>query len=339
MLSSRNFSKQNWPWRALLLVAVCMFVQTTAHSQARVGDEGTLRGNRAEISVTLRERGGDVIDAPGSVKVYRNGALIGQTATSHGHASFILDTGDYTLAAEATGYKGAQKEISLTVAVSGVEEIFLTRDQAANESVGVPGKPVLAPKAKESFDKALKALNDNKLDQAEKYLDEAAKLAPNNPDVLYLQGVVYLKKNNFAKAQAALETAVQLEPSNARTLSALGMAFVDQSKYDQAVPVLEHSLQLDANAWDAHWTLAKAYYHQENYDGAVKESQEAVNGSHGAARDAELLLAQALTAVGRYEDAAQTLRTFLKNHPKDPGADKARHWLERLAADGKISKK
>lgn len=324
--------------RFAVLVVLCAQLQAGSYGQARVGDEGTLRGNRAEVSVTLRERGGDVISAPGILKVYRNGALIGQATTSGGHASFILDTGVYTIAAEATGYKGAQKEISLTVAVSSVEEIFLARDAAADESVGVPGKPVLAPKAKESFDKALRALNDNKLDQAEKHLDETAKLAPNHPDVLYLQGVVYLRKGSFAKAQAALETAAQLEPGNARTLAALGMAYVDQNRYDQAVPVLEHSVQIEGGAWDAHWTLAKAYYHQANYEGALKESQEAVNGAHGSAPDVELLLAQCLTAVGRYEDAAQTLRTFLKNHGKDPGAEKAKRWLDRLAADEKIKR-
>jgi Flp pilus assembly protein TadD len=338
MRSRRHLSARNWLGRALLLSCACLLAQPGARSQARISDEGTFRGNRAEISVTLRERGGDVISAPGTVKVYRNGALVGQTATSRGHASFILDTGDYTLAAEATGYKGAQKEISLTVAVSGAEEIFLTRDPAANESVGVPGKPVLAPKAKESFDKALKALNDNQLDQAETHLDETAKLAPNHPDVLYLQGVVYLRKGSFAKAQAVLETAAQLESNNARTLAALGMAYVDQNKYDQAVPVLEHSVEIDGNAWDAHWTLAKAYYHQENYEGALKESQQAVNGAHGSAPEVELLLAQCLTAAGRYEDAAETLRTFLKNHAKDPGAEKAKRWLDRLAADGKIKR-
>jgi len=288
--------------------------------------------------VTLRENGGDVITAPGMVKVYRSGALIGQTPTSKGDASFILNTGDYTIAAEATGCKPGQKEVSLNVAVPSVEEIFLTRDPSAGNNAGVPGNPILAPKAKEGSDKALKELNDNKLDQAEKHLDEAAKLAPNHPDVLYLQGVVYLKKSSFAKAQAALETAAQLEPSNSRTLSVLGMAYVDQNKYELAIAVLEHSLKLEANSRDAHWALARAYYHQQNYDEALKESQQALNGSHGAAPDIELLLAQSLTAVGRYEDAGETLRSFLKNHPKDPSADKARHWLERLAADGKIKK-
>jgi cytochrome c-type biogenesis protein CcmH/NrfG len=313
-----------------------------AASQGRLAGQCSRRGHNSRKPgrdfsdpARTRRRGNQ---RAGSGKDLPQRALIGQTPTSKGHASFILNTGDYTIAAEATGYKPAQKEISLTVAVPSVEEIFLTRDSSAGDTVGVPGKPILAPKAKESFDKALKELNDNKLDQAEKHLDEAAKLAPNHPDVLYLQGVVYLRKNSFAKAQASLETAAQLDPNNSRTLSALGMAYVDQNKYGQAVPVLEHSLQLEANSWDAQWTLARAYYHQQNYDGALKEAQEALKGSHGAAPDIELLVAQSLTAVGRYEEAAETLRSFLKNYPNDASADKARRWLDRLAADGKIKR-
>jgi len=319
----------------LAIAGLCALFSASARAQASVADDGTFRGNRAEISVTLRERGGGIITASGMVKIYRNGTLIGQTATSNGKASFIVSTGDYTVTVDASGYKSAQKDVSLTMAVTDEEEILLTRDTAVNETAGVPGKPLLAPKAKEEFDKALKALNDNKLDQAEKDLDEAAKLAPNHPDVLYLQGVVYLRRSNFAKAQTALEKASQLDPNNARALSALGMAYVDEGKYQQAIPVLEHSLQLESGAWDSHWTLAKAYYYSAQYDGALIQSQQALDGSHGAAPDIELLVAQSLTAVGRYEDAAQALRSFIKNHPKDPGADKARRWLDRLAADGK----
>uniref|UniRef100_UPI003979CD7B hypothetical protein n=1 Tax=Salmonella sp. SAL04269 TaxID=3159847 RepID=UPI003979CD7B len=71
-------------------------------------------------------------------------------------------------------------------------EVNLQREGASSEAAGVPAKPLLAPKAKEALDKALKALSENKLSDAEKHLDEAAKLAPNNPDVLYAQGVLLL---------------------------------------------------------------------------------------------------------------------------------------------------
>jgi predicted Zn-dependent protease len=68
----------------------------------------------------------------------------------------------------------------------------------------------------------------------------------------------------------------------------------------------------------------------------LKEAQEALAESHGASPEIELLVAQALTAVGRYEDAAQTLRDYLKNLPRDAGAATVLKWLDRLAADGKI---
>jgi len=66
--------------------------------------------------------------------------------------------------------------------------------------LGMAARPILAPKAKEAMDKALQSLSDNKLDEAEKSLDEAARLAPNHPDVLYLQGVVFLRRNQPEKA-------------------------------------------------------------------------------------------------------------------------------------------
>jgi thioredoxin-like negative regulator of GroEL len=58
--------------------------------------------------------------------------------------------------------------------------------------------------------------------------------------------------------------------------------------------------------------------------------------SHGSSAQAELLLAQCLTVMGRYEDSAQVLREFLKNNTEGPDANTARRWLERLTTNGKI---
>ena len=68
------------------------------------------------------------------------------------------------------------------------------------------------------------------------------------------------------------------------------------------------------------------------------EAQRALGQSHGSEPAIELLLAQAQTAVGKFEDSAETLRTFLRLHPDDKGAATARRWLERLTADGKVRK-
>jgi tetratricopeptide (TPR) repeat protein len=324
--------------RSLLPFAVTLlFWSSPSFGQARAAEEADLRGNRAEISLTVKDTSGQIILAPATVKIYHLGMFIGQAATSQGRAFFILNSlGDYTITVDASGYKSAQKDVSLPVAVRDEEDIYLRSNSAPEAAPTVPDKPLLAPKARKAFDKGLQALKEDKLDEAQKHFDEALKLAPNHPDVLYARAVVYLQRSDWANAQTLLEKATQLDPKHARAWSALGTALVNSRKFDQAIRPLQQSLALEPVGWETHWALAKAYYHLQQYEDSVKESQEAFSESHGASLDVELLLAQSLTAVGRYEDAAQTLRNFLKTHPNCSRADTARRWLGQLAANGKI---
>jgi tetratricopeptide (TPR) repeat protein len=299
------------------------------------------RGDRPEISVTVRDSSGGEITVPAIVKIYREGVFSDQGATRKGRAFFLLNgLGEYSVFVSAPGYEAGQKDVSIPVALKSEVEIVLKRLANSNETSVVPGKPVLAPKAQEAFDKGLRALGTDKLKDAEKYVGEAMRLAPGHPDVLYLQGVLDLKRRDFAGAQSALEKATQIDPTHAHAFAALGMALSDQGKYDAAIAPLEASLKLDAHSgYETHWTLAKAYYHQQQYDGAVKESRIALGGSGGKAPEIELLVAQSLTAAGKFEEAGQALRDFIQNHGDRPEAATARRWLERLTADGKLAKR
>ncbi len=318
--------------------ALLLWTVISVAGQARSSDMGGVRGNRAELSITIKEGSSQLVGSMVTVKLYRMGVLEGEMSTTKGRAVFILsDLGDYTIVAEAIGYRLAQKEISVPIAVAAEEQITLQRDTNA-EALGSSARPLLAPKARETADKAAEALKQNKLDQAEKLLDEAAKLAPNHPDILYLQGVVFLRREQPVKARGFLEKASQIDPKNARVLSALGMAFVNEKRFDLAIPPLQQSVQIDPARWDTHYALAKAFYNREQFDGALQEAHLAVGQSHGAEPAIELLLAQVQTAVGKYEDSAETLRTFLRLHPNDKGAATARRWLDRLVTDGKVHK-
>ena len=317
-------------------ILFCLLVSPLSTFCQDSGSEDTMRrGDRAELSVTVRDSSGEPISAPATVKLYHDGILVDQKATSHGRAFFVPRTlGDFGLIAEATGYKAGQKDLTLNAAVKTEVDVYL--QASGNDTVGVPGKPLLAPKAKEAFDKGLQAINANKLADAEKYVGEAMRLAPGHPDVLFVQGVLYLRRHNWAEAQSALEKATQLDPGNPRAFAALGMAFTNQGKYEEAIPPLEKSLQLEPGGWETQWTLAKAYYHHQQYGEALKASQQALAESNGKAPEIELLVAQSLTAVGQYEDSAKTLREFLKDHGDRPEAATARRWLEGLTKNGKI---
>ncbi|MGC1618733.1 MAG: tetratricopeptide repeat protein [Candidatus Acidiferrum sp.] len=249
----------------------------------------------------------------------------------------VNSLGQYTVIVEAAGYENAQKDLSIEATGRMQVDLYLRPISAAPSTVGVPGRPLLAPKAKDALEKGLQALSADKLKDAAKYVGEAMRLAPGHPDVLYVQGVLSLKQRNWAQAQSSLERATQIDPNYARAFAALGMALCDQRKCAEAIPPLEKSLQLDANGtWETRWALAKAYYQNGRYDDALKMSQEALAVSNGKAPEIALLVAQSLTAVGRYEDAAQILRDFLKDHADHREAATARRWLQAMAVNGKI---
>jgi thioredoxin-like negative regulator of GroEL len=328
--------------RVTLPLLLCVLLSAlSAQCQDSVNELGAISGNNAVIVVTVRDSSGGPLSVPAVVKLYRSGGTPnGQGTTGQGGRAIFTpqNLGDFTVIVEAPGYKTGHGEVSVPIPVKAEVDIYMQPEKdSANNATGTGG-PLLAPKAKESLDKGLQALRDNKLEEAEKHLKEAMRLAPGHPDVLYLQGVLYMRRNNWVQAQTIFEKATQIDPNHARAFAALGTALCNQGKYDVAIAPLEKSLQLSTGGWETHWTLAKAYYYHKQYDEALKTSQQAELESNGKSPEIEFLVAQSLTAVGRYEESAQVLRQFLKNHADHPEAATARRWLERLMVAGKIKK-
>ncbi len=318
----------------LIGLSLCALPALTQDS----AEEGTMtRGSRAELAITVTDASGEPITSTATVKLYSNGMPIDQSSTSRGRAFFVVrGVGDFSIVVEASGYKTAQKDVTVSSPIREEVDVTLQRN-TGNETVGVLAGPILAPKAKEALVKGLQAMGDNKLDEAQKHIGEAMKLAPGNPEVLYVQGMLYMKRSNWAEAQSVLERSSQIDPNQGRVFVALGMALCNQKKYDEAIPPLEKSLKLEpTSSWETQWSLAKAYYHHQQYEQALEMAQQARTAAHGSAPQVELLVAQCFTAVGRYEDAALVLRQFLKANASSPDAATAKRWLDGLAANGKI---
>src|SRR5262249_53947264 len=214
-----------------LRIRVCLGVSTLVAlcACARVGaqESGTQAGatfnNGAELVVNVHDEAGVPLAATAMVHVYRDGATpSGQTVTSDGRAIFVLSPlGEFTVVVEAAGYQSARKDVSLPTAQRTQIDVALRKDLSANGAVVVAasGRPLLAPKAKEAFEKGLQALSAEKWKDAEKFVGEAMRLAPGHPDVLYARGVLYLKEREWAKAQQMLEKAAQIDPSHARAFA------------------------------------------------------------------------------------------------------------------------
>jgi thioredoxin-like negative regulator of GroEL len=322
----------------LLAILPTLALAASLSAQDVGSQEKEFMGNGSVITVTVHDASGAPLASPATVKLFRGVVPSGQRDASRSVAEFVvIGLGEFTVVVAAPGYAEAQKEFSVDIPGRARVDVYLRPVSGAQSLATVPGKPLLAPKAKEALDKGLRALKEDKLADADKFLGEAMRLAPGNPEVLYAQGILGLKKRDWRRAQTVLEKATQIDPNSAPAFAALGLALCDQGNYDAAIAPLSKSLQLDpAGAWETRWALAKSYYQREQYPEALNMSQQAFAQSNGKAPAVALLVAQSLTAVGRYEDAAQVLREFLRDHASAQETATARRWLEQLAANGKI---
>jgi cytochrome c-type biogenesis protein CcmH/NrfG len=333
-----NWYDNGFVARFLLLMLPSLALNSAVLAQDVGSQEKEFLGNGSVITVTVHDASGAPIPSSAVVKLFRGIVPSGQKDTSRGVAEFVVTgLGEFTVLVSAPGYAEAQKDVPVDTTGRTQVDVYLRPVSGGGNPTVVPGRPVLAPKAKGALDKGLLALRENKLGDAEKYLGEAMRLAPGNPEVLYAQGILSLKQHDWRKAQTVLEKATQIDPNSAPAFAALGAALCNQENYDAAIAALRTSLGLDpAGAWETRWALAKSYYHQQQYPEALNMAQEALARSRGNAPAIALLVAQSLTAVGRYEDAAKVLREFLRDHADRQEAATARRWLEQLVADGKI---
>jgi len=327
----------------VFVAAICgLALPFAVFSQDNGSAEKEWYGNGVAISVTVHDDSGAPIPSPANVKLLRGTLPSAQAETSRGNVVLIVNrVGEFTLIVNAPGFREAQKDISVAGGNAQVDVYLRRAADGEKSATGANAGPILAPKAKEALDKGLAALSADKTGEADKQIALAMKLAPGHPDVLYAQGVLWIMERNWAQAQSVLEKATQIDPNHARAFAALGMALFDQGNFDGAIGPLEKSLKIEAagtssRIWEAQWALAKAYYEDARYPEALKLSQAALPGANGKEPRIMLLVAQSLTALGEYEEAARVLREFVRTNGDRKETGMARRWLENLAKDGKI---
>src|SRR5438876_10110091 len=97
-----RFAKQRGPQRIvrfLVPLAICLILLPLRTGCQDSGAERTLlRGDKAEISVTVRDNYGEPISAPATVKLFTKGMPSEQKETAQGRPFFILRSlGDDTV--------------------------------------------------------------------------------------------------------------------------------------------------------------------------------------------------------------------------------------------------
>jgi tetratricopeptide (TPR) repeat protein len=188
----------------------------------------------------------------------------------------------------------------------------------------------LSPKAQKEMAKAVEYLQANKLDEAIKRLESARQLAPTHPDVVYLMGVIYEKKNDLRTAQEYWDRAIQLSPTHLSSVLACAESYLHQNDAAGARKYLDKAVELAPNSWRAQGLLANALLRQNSYAEAVAHAQRAVELGKGQANSALLILGQALAAEHQNDQAMAALKGYLASKPSEQQAQAVQKLIAHL---------
>lgn len=234
--------------------------------------------------------------------------------------------GSYDVEASAVGYLTTHKQVQVMDSFGPVQvEIVLHRDPAATSFDITDG--TMPPKARKETKRAVSALKSSKLDDAQKHLSEAYKLAPASADLNFLLGYLYFQKRDLTQAGTYLTSATSLNPHHTQALTLLGRTGLERQDYALARSALERAIVTDAENWLPHNLLADAYLREKSYDKARDEAQVAIAKGKASATPAQLVLGQALVGLGHDKEGIDALNSFLQQSPQDASAKQVRDYI------------
>jgi tetratricopeptide (TPR) repeat protein len=214
-----------------------------------------------------------------------------------------------------------QNEIG-TILVYRTERIVGTTVSATN---------LLAPKAaRKSVEKARKALQKDKFDDAEKLLKSALDIYPRYGEAWSELGVLYLRRNQNEAARTAILKAMETDKMFVKPYIQIGWLASIEQKWQEAADYTEMALELDPITYpDMYYLNSLANYNLNKLDLAEKRArQEQRLDPRYRFPQVFLILANIYAMKNNSEGTILEMRNYLKHAPNAPNADLIRLRLQ-----------
>ena len=156
------------------------------------------------------------------------------------------------------------------------------------------------------------------LAEAQQDLRRAVKAHPNYPEAFVNLSALYRQQKKFRQAREAAASATQLAPQAPAAWNNAGAIDMESDRFDDAIAQFQRALALDAHYTPAHKNIGKIRVHQNDWAGAIPSLREAEADPFDF--EAAYLLARALHACGRPEDAIAPMQRAMRNWPPEARA-------------------
>jgi len=161
----------------------------------------------------------------------------------------------------------------------------------------------------------IEAANTHSYTTAEKELDQALTIDPENHMAAYTLGQVFVKQEKWDKATDALTAALEINDADAMVHYHLGHAYMELGKLDLAKPELEKALTLNKRLYKAHYFLGLLYAVQDHAREASASWTEAAKLNPGFGKSF-VELGKLYYTWDYYDEAVRVLETGAQ-HARD----------------------
>jgi tetratricopeptide (TPR) repeat protein len=335
--------RRGWffPYGLACLAWLLVFGLSVSVSRAQVGNRTQSSSGfpvddaLVTVVVSVRELGGGPLQGNAVVKLSSDfkGTHLTALTRDAGNATFpSLHTGDYQIEVSSVGYKTKIESAEVMPAYPSYNVyVYMQPESAADSASAPPTSTTMTPKLQSEIDKAVTKMRQQQFAEAQKHFEKAAKMAPGNPDVQYMWGMLDYYQQHYDLARTKLETAISINPNHERALVSLGEIQLREKQPAQAVQTLEKAFLVNGADWRMHYLLAFAYADEKELTKAETHAQRAADlGGKDHSAQARVLLGRILSAEGKLADARNAFNAVIRDFPADPAAKDAKSALLAL---------
>jgi tetratricopeptide (TPR) repeat protein len=290
---------------------------------------------KVNLEVGVREPNGAPITGYATVNLTSaSGSLRLSAATrDRAMATFTnVEAGDYSMEVSAPGYQTVTETASVYGGGASTYTlyIYLHAEGEAPGDSAAPRAPIMTPHLRKEVDKGLEKFRQRQYDAARTHFEKAEKMAPGNPDVQFLLGMLAYAEEHFNDARAKFEAVLALYPTHERALLMFGELQLRMRDPSGAAKTLEKAYQVNGADWRTHLLLATAYFSMKDYEKARAHAvRSAALAKENAAR-AQVLLGRILASDAKPDEARRTFEAVLRDFPNDLAAQAAKKQLAEL---------
>jgi len=170
-------------------------------------------------------------------------------------------------------------------------------------------------KARQLYEKALEAWQQQKPAEAQRKIDQALKIEPAFPEALTLNGFMQASHRQWASAEQSLQASIRSDPNYCPAYIILAGVYNTQERYDEAQDAAQRATSAGVDTWSVQYEIARVLIGKREYENALAIADAALRSKHGSLL--HVAKAHALLGLRRYSEAAAELRNFFVMSPEE----------------------